>query len=170
LFQGTWDIETICGCFSQKFWVFTPPGSKPGSRVKSSCSQEQSVIFHSSEPWDMALKEECQDIGDMQGKIWKMGKGFCWEQNKRGRGARGALGKNRRKKMPTSRKTFPILWSVRCGRAAIYPIHSSLGGHSSIPFFRGWSRGSPAWGPPWSYFAKATRVVGEREEGRSSQH
>ena len=50
--------------------------------------------------------------------------------------------------MPTPRQSFPILWSVRHGRAATYPIHSSLGGHSSIPLFRGWSRGSPAWGPP----------------------
>lgn len=50
--------------------------------------------------------------------------------------------------MPTPRQSFPILWSVRHGRAAIYPIHSSLGGHSSIPLFRGWSRGSPAWEHP----------------------
>ena len=42
--------------------------------------------------------------------------------------------------MPTPRQSFPILWSVRHGRAAIYPIHSSLGGHSSIPLFRGWPR------------------------------
>ena len=50
--------------------------------------------------------------------------------------------------MPTPHQSFPILWSVRHGRAAIYPIHSSLGGHSSIPLFRGWPRGSPTWGPP----------------------
>ena len=50
--------------------------------------------------------------------------------------------------MPTPCQSFPILWSVRHGRAATYPIHSSLGGHSSIPLFRGWPRGSPAWGPP----------------------
>ena len=50
--------------------------------------------------------------------------------------------------MPTPHQNFPILWSVRHGRAATYPIHSSLGGHSSIPLFRGWPRGSPAWGLP----------------------
>ena len=78
---------------------------------------------------------------------------------------KGTLGKKRRKKMPTPHQSFPILWSVRHGRAAIYPIHSSLGGHSSIPLFRGWPRGSPAWDPPpQSYFPKATTVLGEREE------
>jgi hypothetical protein len=71
----------------------------------------------------------------------------CWEQNKR-RGAWGALGKNGRKSIPTPRQSFPILWSVRCGRVAIYSIHSSLGGHSSILLFRGWSRSSPAWDIP----------------------
>ena len=50
--------------------------------------------------------------------------------------------------MPTPHQSFPILWSVRHGRAATYPIHSILGGHSSIPLFRGWSRGRPTWGPP----------------------
>ena len=39
--------------------------------------------------------------------------------------------------MSTLRQSFPVLWSVRRGKAAIYPIHSSLGGHSSIPHFRG---------------------------------
>jgi hypothetical protein len=50
--------------------------------------------------------------------------------------------------MPTPLQSFPILWSVRHRRAAIYPIHSSLGGHSSIPLIRGWSRGIPAWEHP----------------------
>jgi hypothetical protein len=34
-----------------------------------------------------------------------------------------------------------------------YTFHSALGGHSSIPFFRGWPRGSPTW-DSWSYLAK----------------
>jgi hypothetical protein len=91
----------------------------------------------------------------------------CWELNKRGAqgGSRDGGG---REKMPTPCQSFPILWSVRCGMAAIYSIHSSLGGHSSIPLFRGWPRSSPACGP-WSYFAKATRVIGERDKGRSFQ-
>ena len=50
---------------------------------------------------------------------------------------RGGLRKNGRKKMPTPHQSFPILWSVRCGRAAIYLIYSYLGGHSPIPLFRG---------------------------------
>ena len=73
--------------------------------------------------------------------------------------------------MPTPRQSFPILWSVRHGRAAIYPIHSSLGGHSSIPLFRGWSRGSPAGEPP----PRATLLKppglwkrGKREEVRNT--
>jgi hypothetical protein len=68
------------------------------------------------------------------------------------------------KRCPVPHQSFPILWSVRYGRAATYPIHLSLSGHSSIPLFRGWPRGSPVWNPPpTSYFAKATRIVGERE-------
>ena len=69
--------------------------------------------------------------------------------------------------MPTPRQSFPILWSVRHGRAAIYPIHSSLGGHSSIPLFRGWSRGSPAWeAPPPATLLKPPGLWerGKREE------
>ena len=69
--------------------------------------------------------------------------------------------------MPTPHQSFPILWSVRHGRAAIYPIHSSLGGHSSIPLFRGWSRGSPAWErPPQATLLKPPGLWerGKREE------
>jgi hypothetical protein len=54
---------------------------------------------------------------------------------------KGTLGKKRRKTMPTPHQSFPILWSVRHGRAATYPIHSSLGRHSSIPLFRGAAKG-----------------------------
>ena len=68
-------------------------------------------------------------------------------KNKKGE-AQGGREKWDRKKMPTPHQNFPILWSVRHGRAAIYPIHSSLGGHFSVPLFRGWSRVIPAWGHP----------------------
>ena len=40
-----------------------------------------------------------------------------------------------------------------------------MGIQASDPLFRGWPRGSPTW-EPQSYFAKATRVIGERDEGR----
>jgi hypothetical protein len=70
--------------------------------------------------------------------------------------------------MPTPRQSFPVLWSVSYGRAATYPIHSSLGGHSSNPTIQGVAKGQPCLGTPrpLSYFAKATRVVGEREWGK----
>jgi hypothetical protein len=83
--------------------------------------------------------------------------------NKKQKGGWGGGEMWDRKKMPTPSQSFPILWSVRHGRAATYPIQSFLGGHFSIPLFRVWPRGSPAWRHPPSYFAKATRVVGERE-------
>ena len=50
--------------------------------------------------------------------------------------------------MPTPRQSFPILWSVRRGRAAIYPIHSSLGEHSSIPTLHRVVKGQPCLGTP----------------------
>jgi hypothetical protein len=83
---------------------------------------------------------------------------------------RVALGKNGKKKMPTSPQSFPILLSVRRERTTIYTIHSSLGGlplsHSS-----GGGQGVTLRGTPSkSYFSNATRVVREREEERSSQH
>ena len=92
-----------------------------------------------------------------------------WEENFCGNKIKGGPGEEGEGEDPHPARVPPILWSVRHGRAAIYPIHSSLGGHSSIPLFRGWPRGSPTW-EPQSYFAKATRVIGERDEGRGSQH
>jgi hypothetical protein len=82
-------------------------------------------------------------------------------KNKKGE-AQGGREKWDRKKMPTPHQNFPILWSVRHGRAATYPIHSSLGGHS---YSSGGGQGAalPGDPPTWSYFAKVTRVVGERE-------
>jgi hypothetical protein len=90
-------------------------------------------------------------------KIWSVG-------NKIKEG--GALRKNGRKNMPTPRQSFPILWSVRRGRAAIYPIHSSLGGHSSVPLFRGWSSGSPAWDPTPHPRATLLKPPGLWERGK----
>ena len=69
--------------------------------------------------------------------------------------------------MPRPHQSFPVLWSVWRGKAAIYTIHSSLGGHSSIPLFRGWSRGSPAWeAPPPATLLKPPGLWdrGKREE------
>jgi hypothetical protein len=43
-----------------------------------------------------------------------------------------------------------------------------VGIQASDPLFRGWPRGSPTW-ESQSYFAKATGVIGERDEGRGSQ-
>ena len=95
----------------------------------------------------------------------------CLEPNyKRGGGPGGRpQEKWDRKKMPTPCQSFPILWSFRHGRAAIYPIHSFLGGHSSIPLFRGWSRGSPAWGhllPPQATLLEPPGLLerGKREK------
>ena len=49
-------------------------------------------------------------------------------------------------------------------------LHISPGEHLSLwPTLQGVARGSPTWGPQ-SYFAKAIRVIGERDEGRGSQH
>jgi hypothetical protein len=45
--------------------------------------------------------------------------------------------------------------------------HPWLGIQASDPIFTGWPRGSSTWGPR-SYFAKATRIIGERDEGRGS--
>ena len=85
---------------------------------------------------------------------------MCWE-------LKGGPGEERKGgKGPHPARVPPILWSVRHGRAAIYPIHSSLGGHSSIPLFRGWSRGSPAWEPPPATLLKPPGLWdrGKREE------
>ena len=43
LFQGTWDIETFCGCFSHKFRVNRPSGRGLGPMFLG-----QSVLFYSS--------------------------------------------------------------------------------------------------------------------------
>jgi hypothetical protein len=94
----------------------------------------------------------------------------CWEQNKGGPGGLGEVGEGKRS--PRLRQSFPILWSVRHGKAATYLIHSSQGGHSSIPLFRGWPRASPAWGPtlPWSYFVSTLGLQERGNRGRGSQH
>ena len=86
----------------------------------------------------------------------------CWElkEGPRGRGWR---------KSPHPARVLPILWSVRCGRAAIhFPLspgwafktltHSLVGGQGAA---------LPA--EPWSYFAKATGVIGERDKGREGR-
>jgi hypothetical protein len=84
----------------------------------------------------------------------------CWKQNKRG----GGWGRTEGKDAHTLPE-FPYSLVSQAWEGCYLPyplIHSSLGGHSSIPLFRGWSRGSPAWGCPRSYFAKATRFVESR--------
>ena len=49
-------------------------------------------------------------------------------------------------------------------------FHSSLGGHLSLwPTLSEVARGNSTW-ESWSYFAKATGFMGERDEGRGSQH
>jgi hypothetical protein len=87
----------------------------------------------------------------------------CWELKKKG-GTRGRGGGE------THASPEFHLFSGLSGVGELpYTVHSSLGGHSvSDPLFRGWPRGSPTWGPR-SYFAN-TRVIGERDEGRGSQH
>ena len=82
------------------------------------------------------------------------------------RGTLGSKGKGK----PHLARVLPILWSVRRGRAAC-TFHSSLGGNLSLrPILQGVvARGSPTW-ESQSYFAKATGVMGERDEGRGSQH
>jgi hypothetical protein len=71
---------------------------------------------------------------------------------------------------PHPTRVLPILWSVRCEKAAIYlPL---IPGWASKPLTHSWggvARGSPTW-DSWSYFAKATGVIGERDEGKGSQH
>ena len=80
-----------------------------------------------------------------------------------------AVGTKRgRGKDPQPARVPPILWSVRHGRAANY-LPLIPGWAFLYPTLQGVARGSPTWGP-WSYFAKATRVIGERDEGRGSQH
>jgi hypothetical protein len=65
---------------------------------------------------------------------------------------------------PCPTRVLPILWSVRRGIAAIhFPL--SPGWASSDPLFGSWQRGSPTW-DSWSYFAKVTRIIGKRDEGR----
>ena len=82
---------------------------------------------------------------------------------------RGAQGKRvEEKPTPCQSFTYSLVCQVweSCHTLSTQPW---VGIQASDPLFRGWPRGSPTW-EPWSYFAKATRVIGERDEGRGSQH
>lgn len=79
-------------------------------------------------------------------------------------GTKKRPGEEGKGKDPHPARVLPILWFVRCGRAAIhFPL--SPGWASSDPLFGSWQRGSPTW-DSWSYFAKVTRIIGKRDEGR----
>jgi hypothetical protein len=75
-----------------------------------------------------------------------------------GRGGRGR---------PTPRQSFTCLFSGLSGIGGLLStFHSSTGGHLSLwPTLQGVARGSPTWDSQ-SYFAKAIRLMGERDEGR----
>ena len=88
---------------------------------------------------------------------------FLWEL-KRGHWGRG--GREKAHTLPEFHLFSGL--SVMGGLLTIF--HSSLGMHPSLwPSIQGVARGSPTWAP-WRYFAKATRVIGEREEVRGTQH
>jgi hypothetical protein len=78
-----------------------------------------------------------------------------------GRGGKG-------KPIPHQSSTYSLVSqaSEGCHTPSTQPW---VGIQASYSLFRGWPRGSPTW-DSWSYFAKATRVMGERDEGRGSQH
>jgi hypothetical protein len=93
----------------------------------------------------------------------------CWKQNKK-RG--GALWPWRR--MEGKRCPHPARVSLFSGQSGVGRLLSTLSTHPWVGISLSYSSGSgqgaalPGDPCPWSYLAKATRVVGDREEGRSS--
>jgi hypothetical protein len=87
------------------------------------------------------------------------------------RGARGHWGRTEGKRCPR-----PFRFSLFSGQSGMGGLLSTLSTHPwvgiSLSHSSGGGQGSslPGDTPSTSYFSKATRVVGKREEGRSSQH
>jgi hypothetical protein len=94
-------------------------------------------------------------------------------ENKIKKGEAGALGPWGRREGQRCR--HPARFSLFSGQSGVGGLLSTLSTHPwvGIPPSHSSGGGQGAALPgdhPRSYFAKATRVVGEREEGRSSQH
>jgi hypothetical protein len=98
----------------------------------------------------------------------------CWKQNKKKGGGhvQGPWGRTEGKRCP-----HPTRVSLLSGQSCVRGLISTLSTHAWVGILLSPSSGGsqvvalpgePP--PPTSYFAKATRVVGEREGGRSSQH
>jgi hypothetical protein len=82
----------------------------------------------------------------------------------------GGLGKNGRKNMPTAPPEFPYSLVSQEWEGCYLPYPLIPGWAFLHPTLQEVAKGQPCLGIPQNYFAKATRVMGEREEGRSSQH
>jgi hypothetical protein len=81
----------------------------------------------------------------------------CWEL-KRGPGKRERRGRP----TPCQSSTYSLVSQALEG-CYLHSTHSRVGIQSFDPLFREWPRSSPTWDFQ-SYFAKATGVMGERDE------
>ena len=87
-----------------------------------------------------------------------------------GRGP-GGTGEEQKEKDAHAPSEFPFSLVSQAWEGCYLPYPLIPGWTFLYPTLQGVVKGQPCWGAtPQSYFAKATRVVEEREEGRSSQH
>jgi len=78
---------------------------------------------------------------------------------------KGGLGKKREER-PTPHQSFAYSLVCQVWQSChTFSTQPWVVIQASDPLFRGWPRGNPTW-EPWNYFAKATSVIGERDEGR----